>query len=237
MAKKRMANGSETSDVQSIAEIIAKSEGEILERWMVALKSKITLREDLLTEADLRKRSAEFLRSLKVGLRRGDVADVDADAWQPLKALLRDIFAAHSANGVNPSEAAFYVFALKDTLAEFFQKDAGERPASFKRHLDLLAHLLEQLGLYAFEAVTQSCADGPSKGRQRALPAAGGPGDTPDAAGRRLLSGEGEAAARDPPTSRKKSKPPPPFQPINSEIPDRSPSTARASRFAQCVMA
>jgi len=48
------------------------------------------------------------------------------------------------------------VFSLKDTLREFLQKDAGEQAASFKRQFDLIAHLLDQLGLFAFETISRS---------------------------------------------------------------------------------
>ncbi len=180
MAEQRRANGSETSDVQSIAEIIARSESDILEKWMLALKSKITLREDLLAEDDLRRRSAEFLRSLKVGLRQGDVADVDADAWQPLKSLLGDIFAAHAAHGVSPSEGAFYVFSLKDTLVEFFRKDFTDRPASFQGQLDSLTHLLENLGLFAFETISRRHEEQLGRVKGRESPATGDHSDMPD---------------------------------------------------------
>lgn len=80
---------------------------------MDALKSKITLQEDLLSGDDLRKRSAEFLRSLQVTVRKDDLANVEADAWEPLKSSLRDTFAAYAAQGISPSEGAFYMFAWR----------------------------------------------------------------------------------------------------------------------------
>ena len=179
MAKKRTADSAKASDVQSLAGVMAGGENEILEKWMRSLKSKITFGKDLLTEDDLHKRSAEFLRSLKIAFRKGDVGDINAEVWKPLKSLLRDTFAAHLAQDPTSSDAAFYVFTLKDTVRELAQKVADEQPTSFRRELDSLGHLLDQLGVFAIEMLSQRSGEPlrPTENVWRGTSAAGSSGD------------------------------------------------------------
>src|SRR5713101_2281071 len=55
------ANPMATERSAKLQEILAKSEKEILEEWLKGQLAATTLRKDLLSEADLRRESAEFL--------------------------------------------------------------------------------------------------------------------------------------------------------------------------------
>jgi len=138
------------------AQLITSKESELLEAWVTAQLANVALREDLMSELDLRQESIRFLRAFVKAMSTGKVDDITAPAYEPLLEMLGDISRSRAAQGYTPSETATYVFSLKDSILEFLQADLAEQPEVLNREMIVISRLLDRLGLYTFETYAAS---------------------------------------------------------------------------------
>ena len=138
------------------AQLIAGQEQEILEAWMAAQLTSITRRADLISAADQKRESAEFLRNFVQAISTDNWEDITAPPFKPLLQLLGEISRSRAILGFTPSETASYVFSLKDSLLVFLQEQLGDQPEVLNREIVRVSQLLDRLGLYTFETYSQS---------------------------------------------------------------------------------
>jgi len=138
------------------AQLITSKESELLEAWVTAQLANVALREDLMSELDLRQESIRFLRAFVKAMSTGKVDDITAPAYEPLLEMLGDISRSRAAQGYTPSETATYVFSLKNSILEFLQADLAEQPEVLNREMIVISRLLDRLGLYTFETYAAS---------------------------------------------------------------------------------
>lgn len=138
------------------AQLIAGQEQEILEDWMAAQLASVTQRADLISAADQKRESAEFLRNFVQAISTDNWEDITAPPFKPLLQLLGEISRSRAILGFTPSETASYVFSLKDSLLVFLQEQLGDQPEVLNREIVRVSQLLDRLGLYTFETYSQS---------------------------------------------------------------------------------
>jgi rsbT co-antagonist protein RsbR len=100
----------------SLADILAQREPEILSDWMALQRNSVTRRSDLIGEGDLQRQSKEFLAALRQGASSGLFDDILAPAWAPAREVLADISKSRARLGFTPTETATFVFSLKQPL-------------------------------------------------------------------------------------------------------------------------
>lgn len=135
------------------AEILAKNETQVLEEWLAAQIAGRGQRRDLVTEAELRTESAEFLRELTGALR---VAHQEEPGTSPAWAGVRDVVSRTSRQraqrGFNPTETATFVFSLKQPVFALLRTELEDNPAALAEQTWSISVLLDQLGLMTVEA-------------------------------------------------------------------------------------
>ena len=77
-----------------IPEILAAHEAALLEAWLVEQKKAGINRGGVITDAELRAQSAEFLRLLRESARAGSFEDLSAPAWAELREMLAEVRSA-----------------------------------------------------------------------------------------------------------------------------------------------
>jgi rsbT co-antagonist protein RsbR len=148
-----MANGTSV-----IPAILAEDEARVLDEWMRAQTASSTLRRDLISEAELRQQSAEFLSVFRAAAQGGSLRDPAAPAWQEVRDLLANITRTRAMRGFSPSETATFIFSLKQPLFTRLRErvpDAG----ALADETWTLTQLLDRLGLHATEAYQKSRED------------------------------------------------------------------------------
>jgi rsbT co-antagonist protein RsbR len=135
-----------------ISEILNRSEEAILKDWVALQTAATTSRSDLMSAADLRRESAEFLTVFRQALASG-ADDITAPPWDPVRALLTQICRARARLGFTPSETATFVFSLKQPLFRV-SAEAGRAMdgAGLLDELWTITILLDKLGLVTTEA-------------------------------------------------------------------------------------
>jgi rsbT co-antagonist protein RsbR len=145
--------------INRIQEVLAKFEKDIVEDWLKEQLSALTLRKDLLSEADLRREATEFMSLLAPVVAGGNLIDITAPEWAPMRDFLAGISRSRAIGNFTPTETATFVFSLKQPLFTRLQKAVGTDAAALASEMWTATILLDKLGLFTCETYLQSRED------------------------------------------------------------------------------
>jgi rsbT co-antagonist protein RsbR len=134
-----------------LGEILRKYESELLEQWVKEQLSSVTLRRDLISEAQLREQSSEFVRLLGQRIDGGNYTDITTEDWGPVRDMLTSVSDSRAKQGFSPSETASFVFSFKQPLFDRLRKEHGKDADALAEDVWLASVLVDELGLYVGE--------------------------------------------------------------------------------------
>ena len=137
-----------------VPQLLRRHEPEILAEWLA--EQSAGRRAGLISESELREQSREFLALLATAAASGNIADVNAPAFAPVRDLLTAVSRSRSMQGFTPSETAMFVFSLKRPL---FARLRAELAGDGERLADetwQATELLDRLGLLTTEIYQRS---------------------------------------------------------------------------------
>lgn len=134
-----------------IAKLLQKKQKRILENWMTTQLSNISLREDLMSNDDLREQSFEFLDTLLKVLTEKNLGNIESTDFEPVHELLAGISLSRAKQGFTPAETGVYIFSLKEALFTSLQTDIKEDPAILLDAVIKISKLMDYLCVIAFE--------------------------------------------------------------------------------------
>jgi len=138
-----------------LSEILAKSQKDIVEDWLKEQLAAITMRKDLLSEADMRSESAEFMSLFAPAVAGGNLTDIAAPEWAPVRDFLAGLSRSRAVRNFTPTETSIFVFSLKQALFTRLQEAVGNDSAALAGEVWTATALLDKLGLFTFEAFQQ----------------------------------------------------------------------------------
>jgi rsbT co-antagonist protein RsbR len=136
---------------RSIARVLEAQREDLLEDWARQQLGDATFRKDLIKEPELREHCRQFLAALTSAAQQGDLADIEASAWNDVLDLLADISRDRAVRGFSPSATATFVFSLKDPLFRRLRQSMQDDQAAFADAVVTTTLLLDKLGLYTTE--------------------------------------------------------------------------------------
>ncbi|HTV30228.1 MAG TPA: STAS domain-containing protein [Xanthobacteraceae bacterium] len=139
------------TETSTVATLVTDHEGEILPEWLALQKKAGALESGRIRDAELTAQCRKFLHFLCDGLEAG-VIDSAHTSFAPLREFLGDISRSRAVQGFSPSETATFVFSLKQPLFDTMNRDKGISPTQLAETTWTITRLLDQLGLYTFEA-------------------------------------------------------------------------------------
>src|SRR6201996_9458523 len=96
------------------------------------------LREDLISNEELRSQSEELITALVSNLSGENFTNLDADEWSPVIEILGGIAITRARQGFSPRETGNFVFSLKEAILEILQQEISNDPALlFKESLKI----------------------------------------------------------------------------------------------------
>jgi rsbT co-antagonist protein RsbR len=140
-----------TADTSRLFEILQKHETELLAEWTKEQLAATTLRPDLIGERDLREESRQVLAALRAAGAKGNLTDLAAPEWNPVRELLDSISRSRARQGFSPSETVTFVLSLKQPLFARLRlgaRDVGELAAD----LWAVTLLFDKLALQTMDA-------------------------------------------------------------------------------------
>jgi rsbT co-antagonist protein RsbR len=130
-----------------LPELIHTHESALLADWVKRQLAAVTARADLLSEADLREQSRQFLSGFRRGLAAGELASIDGPGWEETRAILENISVARARQGFSPRETATFVFSLKEPIFHLLRRELGDSAATIDE-IWAMSALLDRFGLH-----------------------------------------------------------------------------------------
>lgn len=132
-----------------LTDLLRSNEDAVVGGWVESAAAAMRGRT---TKAELERDFREFYAAL-LPVADGDGADLSAERYGEVKAVLGELSRARARQGFAPSETAASVFALKRVVFELTERD--DDPALF-RQLMAFSTLLDSFGLWTFETYSRA---------------------------------------------------------------------------------
>lgn len=130
--------------------LLQKQKKNILELWMKNQLADDGLREDLISNEDLRVQSEELISSLIDNLTSSDLDDVEGDNWNPVIEILGGIAITRARQGFSPRETGRFVFSLKEALLTVLQNEVSDGKVLFEESTKI-NRVMDNLSIITFE--------------------------------------------------------------------------------------
>jgi rsbT co-antagonist protein RsbR len=134
-----------------IAKLLQKKKKQLLESWMTKQLSDAMLREDLMSNEDLREQSNELLDELLKAIATDHAEDIDAPAFELVKEVLSGISISRAKQGFSPRETGIYVFSLKEAIQQVLKEEIKDDMQLLYQSTLSFNKLLDSLGVVTFE--------------------------------------------------------------------------------------
>jgi rsbT co-antagonist protein RsbR len=131
--------------------LLQKKYKEIIDQWMRQQLTDASLRDDLMSNEDLRHEAEEFLHSLLDAIKKENFSDIDAPEFEKTLEALAGISSSRAIRGFSPRETGIFVFSLKEAIVGVLEKEIKEVDVLYKESLKI-NRLIDSLGVYTFEA-------------------------------------------------------------------------------------
>jgi rsbT co-antagonist protein RsbR len=138
---------------KSIA-IFQNNTDKILELWIEMQLSDISLREDLITNEDLRAQSSELVDAFVHALTDDNISEPNNNSFSSVVEILGGISVSRAKQGFSPRETGVYIFSLKEALLRTLQKNINDPQELFSQSILIIA-LIDSFGVSTFESFIQ----------------------------------------------------------------------------------
>jgi rsbT co-antagonist protein RsbR len=134
-----------------IAKLLQKKKKQLLESWMTKQLSDAMLRDDLMSNEDLREQSNELLDELLKAVSTDHMEDIEAPAFEQVKEVLSGISISRARQGFSPRETGIYVFSLKEAIQQVLREEIRDDMQLLYQSTLSFNKLLDSLGMVTFE--------------------------------------------------------------------------------------
>ena len=138
---------------QALATVVGEHRDDLLTDWVDGQLAATTMRKDLISRADLRDQSKQFLDAFVEAVQR-DGATASDDAR--VRHVLDELSSARARQGFDASETATFVLSLKQPLFTRLRRQLAKDPEALATASWDTGLLLDKLGLYTTEVYQRS---------------------------------------------------------------------------------
>lgn len=128
---------------------------QLLEVWMELQKDNDGLRDDLMSNKDLKSQSQELLAGLLEAL-KGENFDLNDSRYDRVKEILADVSISRAQRGYSPRETGLFVLMLKEAFFTKMKDNYGSDIMSFYTDMMRVNQLIDSMSLYTFEVYLKS---------------------------------------------------------------------------------
>lgn len=132
-----------------LLDLLQGYEEELLQDWIQEQLAS-GIRQDLISEIELREECKEFLSLFLATLKQGNTINIYASEWSTVREFLNDISRTRTQKGFSPSETATFVFSLKQPLFKRIQQKLDTH-TTLLDDIWSVSLLLDKLGLFTIE--------------------------------------------------------------------------------------
>lgn len=130
---------------------LQKKKKQIIDLWMKNQLADATLREDLMSNDDLRLQSEELVDALLKNITDENLTDIESEEFADVFEILGGISITRARQGFSPRETGVYIFSLKDALLDVLQQEIKNDPVQLFETSMKISKLIDSLGIITFE--------------------------------------------------------------------------------------
>lgn len=109
------------------------------------------LREDLISNDELRSQSEELISALVGNLSGDNFTNLESDEWSPVIEILGGIAITRARQGFSPRETGNFVFSLKEAILDVLQQEIADDPQKLFNESLKINRLMDSLSVVTFE--------------------------------------------------------------------------------------
>ena len=133
-----------------ITKIFKKKQSAIFERWMKNQLSNAGLREDLMSNEELRTESDELISALIKAMNEKSLDNLESGEFDHVVEILSGISISRAKQGFSPRETGMFIMSLKEALLEVLQEEI-KNSAELYDTLLKISRLFDSFSIIAFE--------------------------------------------------------------------------------------
>jgi rsbT co-antagonist protein RsbR len=134
----------------SASQLLPNKHAEILDQWMKLQLKDEGLRDDLMTNDDLKKESDQLLKVILAAVKKNNFSDLNTNEFEKINEVLAGISKSRAMNGFSPRETAYFVFTLKDAFTSVLEKNISDTKILYGEIIKI-NKLVDNLGLITIE--------------------------------------------------------------------------------------
>lgn len=134
--------------------MLIKKKNQILENWMQFQLQDASLREDLISNDELRKQSDELLASFLKATNAGNF-DIDSNDYAPIRDLIAEISITRARQGFSVKETGTYILSLKKSINQALQEEYKNDTGKLFSEISKASDVLDSLSMLTFETFIQ----------------------------------------------------------------------------------
>jgi rsbT co-antagonist protein RsbR len=138
--------------------VFQKKQKTILESWIKFQLQDDSLREDLMSNEELRSQSDDLLKAVIAGMTDESLVNPGSSSVEPINEVLSSISISRAKQGYSPRETGNYVFSLKETLISILQQEIKDPTELYDQTLKV-NRFIDALGVTTFETYIKGRED------------------------------------------------------------------------------
>ncbi|AKD05230.1 STAS domain-containing protein [Pontibacter korlensis] len=137
--------------MNTIAQLLQHNKKEILEIWIQNQLADASLRDDLISNDEIRRQSDELLNGLDRATASGNIDNIYAPEYEQVTEILTDISITRARQGFSPRETGMYVLSLKKAISQVLEEKYSGQPEELYKALIAATNLLDNLSMVTFD--------------------------------------------------------------------------------------
>jgi rsbT co-antagonist protein RsbR len=133
-----------------MTQVLNKKKAAILELWMKNQLADAGLREDLISNKEIRAQSEELVNALINNLNEHNINNSQSSDFDEVTELLGGISISRARQGFSPRETGAFILSLKETLLEILRQEVTNVNDLFEESLKL-SRLMDNFTIFTFE--------------------------------------------------------------------------------------
>jgi rsbT co-antagonist protein RsbR len=130
--------------------ILQRKKKNVFETWIKFQISDEGLREDLMSNDELRSQSEELINMLIDNFSDSNIDDPTSPSFEPVVDILTSISISRAKQGFTPRETGTYVLSLKESILEILQQEMKD-PQELFMQSQKISKLIDSFGITTFE--------------------------------------------------------------------------------------
>jgi rsbT co-antagonist protein RsbR len=130
--------------------ILQRKKKNVFETWIKFQISDEGLREDLMSNDELRSQSEELIDMLIDNFSDENIDDPTSPSFEPVVDILTSISISRAKQGFTPRETGTYVLSLKESILEILQQEMKD-PQELFMQSQKISKLIDSFGITTFE--------------------------------------------------------------------------------------